>query len=80
MNLHKKRNEIWCQHKDFCSHCGARYKEQMCELCGYYKAIDSGVGWCICNPEPLLTEWCRDICGQFIDKEMLDGCRRENRR
>lgn len=60
-----KRKQTPCMDKDFCSECGTRSKEQSCELCRSYKPIDSALGWCIFNPEPLVVAWCRDICGQF---------------
>lgn len=63
MRLRIKRKHFDCLHTNFCSNCSIT--KQGCESCEYYKFVDSGFGWCIYNPEPVLTEWCRDICGQF---------------
>ncbi len=64
MRFFKKKNTP-CPDEDFCSTCGSCYKEKRCEGCQFYKLIDSALGWCIFNPKPYATAWCRDICGQF---------------
>ena len=56
--------KVDCKSADFCN-CGVVVDEQRCFWCEHYRMIDSGYGWCMFLPTPVVVPWCRVPCGSF---------------
>ena len=59
----KKKKEPYCKCEDY-SPCNAD-KDPRCEMCGFYRIIDSGYGYCIALPTVVTVPWCRITCSLF---------------
>jgi len=57
-------NLVDCACSDYCN-CEEEEERLRCELCEYFKPIDSGYGYCMVLPTIVTVPWCRVICGQF---------------
>ena len=56
-----------CKWEQSCDCLGI--KQRYCELCQWYRMIDSGYGWCTALPTHVVVAWCRDICTHFTKAE-----------
>ena len=43
-------------------------KSQYCETCKWYHGLDSGYGYCVALPNPIVVAWCKDVCSFFVQK------------
>ena len=50
-----------CRFQEFCN-CKDKAKTKQCELCRYYRFIDSGYGHCVALPIATVVAWCKDPC------------------
>ena len=44
------------------AYCDCKSDHPKCEMCQWYKAIDSGYGHCIAVPVPVIVPWCKVTC------------------
>lgn len=65
-NQNKSFTRKDCEFQEACN-C-KRKIEQSCELCTFFRAIDSGYGWCIALPRPFVVAWCKEVCFFFGKK------------
>ena len=61
-------NKLGCTYELEMCNCREE-RELSCGQCGKYKLIDSGYGYCRALPTWVVTAWCRDICGLFVDRK-----------
>ena len=60
----EKHNPVDCKSSAFCK-CVNHDECKECKSCTSYRMIDSGYGWCMFLPVPIVVPWCRIPCGNF---------------
>ena len=61
----RQKHKNTCKFSDFCTMCEGKKCYLTCEECLYYRAFDSGWGYCNALPEPIEVAWCKDVCRLF---------------